>query len=54
MFGIATLAFEGVIISHAGVQFSDKWGTNAVKAGHKINLVGFVGCTRPCFSQKGE
>ena len=46
-FGLATLAFEGVTIGHAGAQFSERWGTIAVKAGCKINFADFVGYTPP-------
>ena len=53
MFGLATLAVGCVIIGLAGVQFSDKLGTIAVKAGYNINFVVLVGYTPPHLSQKG-
>ena len=46
------LAFEGVIIGHAGVLFSVKEGTIAVRGGCRIHLVDFAGYTPQRFSQK--
>ena len=46
------LVFEGVIIGHAGVLFSVKGGTIAVKGGYRTNFVDFAGYTPPRFKSK--
>ena len=55
-FGSATLAFEGVIISNAGVQVSGIYmGDNRGQSGVQNNFCRFSGvCFPPRFSQKGD
>ena len=54
MLGLATLAFEGVLISHAGVHFFGQKGDDCSQSGIQDKFDRFCGVYSPTFQSKGE